>query len=109
MDHSKMNHDMPMPGGPMDDMCSMSMLFTWDTTNLCVIFKWWHVRTSFDLFATLVAVVLMGMGYEYIKLMARRYDARYENSTGEFIIDIGDICHSINCLFIMETPPFFRL
>lgn len=85
MDHSKMDHgdmgDMPGHGGGGHmDMCSMNMLFTWDTTNLCIVFEWWHVRTNFDLVLTLIAVVLMGMFYEYMRMVARAYDARTESA-----------------------------
>lgn len=81
MDHSGMDHSMPMPDHGDMDMCSMNMLFTWDTTNLCVVFKWWHVRTNLDLLLTIVAVVALGAGYEYLRLVAKRFDARFEYST----------------------------
>lgn len=71
--HGGMKHG---DGGGMTDMCSMNMLFTWSTDNLCVVFKWWHVRTSFDLLVTLAAVVLLGMGYEYTKVIAAKLEAK---------------------------------
>lgn len=40
-----------------------------ESQNLCVVFKWWHVRSQFDFILTFVAVVLLGMGYEYIKVL----------------------------------------
>ncbi|KKY38431.1 putative ctr copper transporter [Diaporthe ampelina] len=73
MDHGDMGHgghDMPAHG----EMCSMSMLFTWDTTNLCIVFKQWHIRSTPGLLFSLVAVVLIGMGYEALRAGTRRYE-----------------------------------
>lgn len=77
MDHGNMGdmpghggHDMPSHG----EMCSMSMLFTWDTNNLCIVFKQWHIRTTPGLLFSLIAVVLIGMGYEALRAGTRRYE-----------------------------------
>jgi len=56
------------------------MLFTWDTTDLCVVFRWWHVRGPWSLFFTLIGVVFLGMSYELLRLAARKYD---ENIFGQ--------------------------
>ncbi|KAJ3484419.1 hypothetical protein NLG97_g7053 [Lecanicillium saksenae] len=61
-------------GGGMEDMCSMSMLFTWDTTNLCIVFKQWHIRTTPGLIISLIAVVLIAMGYEGLRATSRLYE-----------------------------------
>lgn len=66
MDHDHSGRDM--------DMCSMDMLFTWNTKNLCVVFKWWHVRTRMDLILTFIAVIVLGMGYEYLKSLSAKLD-----------------------------------
>src|SRR5271170_3422113 len=50
------------------------MLFTWDTTNLCVVFRWWHVRGPWSLLFTLLGVVALGMSYELLRHIARKYD-----------------------------------
>ncbi|KAI0013345.1 Ctr copper transporter family protein [Xylariaceae sp. FL0662B] len=76
MDHSHMDHghgdmghgDMPMP------MCSMNMLFTWDTTNLCIIFRQWHVRGPASLVFSLLAIVAVCAGYEALRETTRRYE-----------------------------------
>ncbi|KAK7741114.1 copper transpport protein [Diaporthe eres] len=52
----------------------MSMLFTWDTNNLCIVFKQWHIRTTPGLLFSLIAVVLIGMGYEALRAGTRRYE-----------------------------------
>jgi copper transporter 1 len=74
MDHGNMDHG-TMPGhGGMDDMCQMSMLFTWNTKNLCIVFKWWHIRSALGLWISLLAVVAIGMGYEALREGIRRYE-----------------------------------
>ncbi|UNI14613.1 copper transpport protein, variant 2 [Purpureocillium takamizusanense] len=76
MDHSHMNHaGMDHGGGGMDDMCSMSMLFTWDTTNLCIVFRQWHIRSTASLVVSLLAVVVLAMGYEALRSVSRAYEA----------------------------------
>ncbi|MCJ1409199.1 hypothetical protein MMC19_003277 [Ptychographa xylographoides] len=82
MDHSgHMDHGgMDMPS---EAMCNMNMLFTWDTTNLCIIFHWWHVKSTLTLLISLVAVALLTAGYEGVREMSRRYEAssaEYMNS-----------------------------
>jgi copper transporter 1 len=76
MDHSGMDHgDMGGGHGGMDnDMCSMNMLFTWDTTNLCIISKHWHIRSNMSLVLSLLAIVALTAGYEYLKFtIARKF------------------------------------
>lgn len=96
MDHSKMDHSahmggvghasqlvsnsgMDMPDMP-HDMCSMNMLFTWDYKNMCVIFRWWHVRTLTDLVLTMIAIAALSAGYEYVRYRMRGLDAANETS-----------------------------
>ncbi|KND95054.1 Copper transport protein CTR2, partial [Tolypocladium ophioglossoides CBS 100239] len=75
MDHSHVDHvGMGHGGGGMDDMCSMSMLFTWDTTNLCIVFRQWHIRSTASLVLSLLAVILLAMGYEALRALSRRYE-----------------------------------
>ncbi|KAM0447276.1 hypothetical protein ACHAQK_000823 [Fusarium lateritium] len=81
MDHSGMDHgDMDHGhGGGMKDMCSMNMLFTWNTNNLCIVFRQWHVRSTTSLFFSLVAVVLLAVGYEALRPLSRRYEEALDN------------------------------
>ncbi|KAH7170744.1 Ctr copper transporter family-domain-containing protein [Dactylonectria macrodidyma] len=75
MDHSSMDHSgMDHGGGGMHDMCSMNMLFTWDTTNLCIVFRQWHVRSTTSLVFSLLAVILLAVGYEGLRSLSRRYE-----------------------------------
>ena len=50
------------------------MLFTWDTTNLCIVFRQWHIRSTFGLIVSLLAVVALGAGYEALRAASRRYE-----------------------------------
>jgi copper transporter 1 len=53
----------------------MQMLFTWNTKDLCIVFKWWHIRSTFSLVASLIAVVALVAGYEALREGIRRYEA----------------------------------
>lgn len=52
------------------------MLFTWSTENLCIVFPQWRVTGTFSLIVSLLAVVAMTAGYEAVRAMSRRYEAR---------------------------------
>lgn len=54
------------------------MLFTWDTTNLCIVFKQWHIRSTPGLIISLLAVVLIAMGYEGLRATCRMYEKSME-------------------------------
>lgn len=54
------------------------MLFTWDTSNLCIVFRQWHIRTTPGLIISLIAIVLIGMGYEALRSLSRSYEAASE-------------------------------
>ncbi|KAF2482556.1 Ctr copper transporter [Neohortaea acidophila] len=63
--------------GDMDmDMCSMNMLFTWDTTNLCIVFRSWRITGTWSLLWSLLAVMALTAGYEAVREACRRYEAR---------------------------------
>ncbi|KAJ4170475.1 copper transpport protein [Fusarium falciforme] len=75
MDHKGMGHGgMDHGDGGMKDMCSMNMLFTWDTKNLCIVFRQWHIRSTSSLVFSLVAVILLAVGYEALRSLSRRYE-----------------------------------
>ena len=52
------------------------MLFTWDTTNLCIVFKSWRVTGTMSLVWSLLGVVALTAGYELLRELARRYEAK---------------------------------
>jgi hypothetical protein len=51
------------------------MLFTWDTNNLCIVFRQWHIRSTTGLIISLLAVVALAAGYEALREASRRYEA----------------------------------
>ncbi|TKA66946.1 hypothetical protein B0A49_09366 [Cryomyces minteri] len=73
MDHGHMDHG-GMGGG--EPMCSMDMLFTWDTNNLCIVFKSWRIRSTTSLLFSLLAIVALTAGYELVREMSRQYEER---------------------------------
>lgn len=50
------------------------MLFTWDTTDLCIVFPSWHISGTGSLIFSLLAVVLLTAGYEAVREISRRYE-----------------------------------
>ncbi len=52
------------------------MLFTWDTTNLCIVFKQWRISGTVSLIFSLLGVVALTAGYEFVREMSRRYEQR---------------------------------
>ncbi|KAL8997317.1 MAG: hypothetical protein Q9188_006352 [Gyalolechia gomerana] len=71
MDHGHGGMDMPSHG----PKCNMNMLFTWDTTNLCIIFPQWRIYSTFSLFMSLIGVIVLTAGYELVRDMSRRFEA----------------------------------
>ncbi|EHA48918.1 hypothetical protein MCOR27_003773 [Pyricularia oryzae] len=74
MDHGGMDHGGHGGGGMDMDRCSMNMLFTWSTKNLCIVFEQWHIRSTAGLIFSLLAVVAIGAGYEALRESIRRYE-----------------------------------
>jgi hypothetical protein len=54
------------------------MLFTWDTENLCIVFKSWRVTSTMSLLWSLLGVMLLTAGYELIREISRRYEAKIQ-------------------------------
>lgn len=70
-----MNHgDM----GAMPARCRMDMLFTWETNNLCIIFRSWHIRSTAGLIISLIGVALLTAGYEAVREASRRHEAHVD-------------------------------
>lgn len=65
------------------------MLFTWNTKNLCIVFESWHIRSTAGLIFSLLAVILIGMGYEALRAGTRRYEIvmrrRVDSTPSEFV------------------------
>ncbi|CAG7554461.1 unnamed protein product [Fusarium equiseti] len=111
MDHSSMDHGgmdhggMDHGHGGMKDMCSMNMLFTWDATNLCIVFRQWHVRSTTSLLFSLVAVILLAMGYEALRSLSRRYEQALDNRVRAAPSKLLFLCpHPLHGHCTQETP-----
>lgn len=52
------------------------MLFTWDTNNLCIVFRQWHIRSTLSLIVSLLLVVAITAGYEALRAASRRYEMK---------------------------------
>ncbi|PUU82508.1 Ctr copper transporter family-domain-containing protein [Tuber borchii] len=55
-------------------------LFTWSTQDLCLVFRSWHVRNTTHLILSLLAVIALSAGYEFVRNLARRYEARVDGA-----------------------------
>jgi copper transporter 1 len=51
------------------------MLFTWDTTDLCIVFRSWHISGTSSLIVALIGIILLTAGYEAVREASRRYEA----------------------------------
>jgi len=81
MDHGGMDHgDMDMGEGK----CSMNMLFTWSSKDLCIIFRQWRVTSTTSLLLSLIAIVLLTAGYECVRELSRRYEQSHNTQMGAF-------------------------
>lgn len=94
MDHSTMDHgshSMPgmdhgshgMPGHSMPGMdhsdgsgCQMSMVWNTEYKDLCLVFPQWKLTTPAGLYLSLIAIVGLGMIYEWLRLALKRLDRR---------------------------------
>lgn len=50
------------------------MLFTWDTSNLCIVFRQWHITGTVSLVFSLAAIVALCAGYEALREASRKYE-----------------------------------
>lgn len=64
-----------MGGGGGPPRCSMNMLFTWNTDNLCIVFRQWRIDSTFTLVVSLLAIVALAAGYEALREGIRQYEA----------------------------------
>lgn len=72
IDHSQMDHSMhDMPG-----MCQMSMLFTTEYKDLCILTSKWHVHSKGGLFLSMVGIVFICMLYEFWKTKVSSWEAQ---------------------------------
>lgn len=58
------------------------MLLNWDVKNVCIVSSQWHIRSTFDLIASLVAVILIAAGYEALRAASRKYELAVTRRVG---------------------------
>ncbi|KAG0237730.1 hypothetical protein BGW42_000136 [Actinomortierella wolfii] len=61
-------------GGGGEEMCSMNMLFNWDTKNVCVVFESWKINTPLGLILSMIVIIALGVAYELLRAKSRQYD-----------------------------------
>ena len=49
------------------------MHFAWETTNICIVVRQWHVRSILGLVVSLLAVTTICAGYEGLRQAIRRF------------------------------------
>jgi len=89
-------HNMPTGGG--DPRCSMNMLWSVslsdsispfltnpfflpnyrnaDIINTCIVFRSWHTHTHIQFVLSLLAIILLGVFYEYLRVVQQGLDYR---------------------------------
>ncbi|KAL1963372.1 hypothetical protein VTN77DRAFT_8388 [Rasamsonia byssochlamydoides] len=79
MDHGDMDHGGHSGHGDMDmgGKCSMNMLFTWSTKDLCIVFPQWHITGTASLIVSLLVIILLTAAYEGVRELTRRYEASH--------------------------------
>lgn len=72
MDHGHGGHgDMDM--GPT---CKMQMLWNTQIEDTCIVFRSWHISSRFIFALSFVAVIVISVGYEYLRAYQRNVDRR---------------------------------
>ncbi|KAI9456571.1 copper transporter [Lactarius psammicola] len=70
MDHGD-HGDMDM--GPK---CSMHMLWNTQIEDTCIVFKQWHISSRFVFALSFLAIIVISLGYEYLREYQRMVDRR---------------------------------
>lgn len=60
----------------MPSMCSMNMLWNTQIIDTCVVFRSWHVHSHTQFVLSFVAILLLSVLYEYLRLFQCDVDAR---------------------------------
>lgn len=74
MNVSYLNTDQITP--ELSRLTPQKMLFTWDTTNLCIVFSSWRVTGPISLLFSIIAVMALTAGYEAVREASRAYENR---------------------------------
>ena len=52
------------------------MLFNWETTNLCIVFRSWHIRGPTSFLLSMLAISLLVAGFEALRAYTSAYSAK---------------------------------
>jgi copper transporter 1 len=103
--HHMMDHSSHAGHGDSGPMCNMNMLFTWDTTDLCVVFRQWRITSTLSLVVSLVAVVAICAGYEALREGVRRYEAALSRSVENAPLPLSHSHSQSRSLPRFPSPP----
>ncbi|KAF7376415.1 FAD-binding FR-type domain-containing protein [Mycena sanguinolenta] len=73
-----MDHHMHHGEDPATEMarCSMNMLWNTQIIDTCIVFKSWHVTSNAYFFGSCIAIVCLGVFYEYLRAFSKSVDTR---------------------------------
>jgi copper transporter 1 len=54
----------------------MNMLWNTQIIDTCVVFSQWHIRSNLQFFFSFLAIVGLGILYEYLRVFSRDFDKR---------------------------------
>lgn len=58
--------------------------------DTCVVFKSWHIRSNADFVLSLIAIVLLGMFFEWLRSYAKKVDQRILAKQGKGRVRLGN-------------------
>ncbi|KAG7099229.1 hypothetical protein E1B28_001095 [Marasmius oreades] len=64
------DHNMPMP------TCSMNMLWNTQIVDTCIVFPGWHISSTSAFVFSCIAIIALGIFYEYLRVLQKTYDSR---------------------------------
>ncbi|KAJ6562162.1 Ctr copper transporter [Mycena capillaripes] len=79
-----MSHHMPMP------RCSMNMLWNTQVVDTCIVFRSWHVSSTFTFIVSCAAIMGLGVLYEALRTFQRTVDARIARDLAPSAISLSD-------------------
>jgi len=56
--------------------CSMNMLWNTQIVDTCIVFRSWHVTSTASLIGSCIAIMALGVFYEYLRVFQKSLDAR---------------------------------
>ncbi|KAJ7497596.1 Ctr copper transporter family-domain-containing protein [Mycena latifolia] len=77
MDHSAHQMDHGAHGAPAAmAKCSMNMLWNTQIVDTCIVFRSWHVSSTASLIGSCIAIMALGVFYEYLRAFQKSLDTR---------------------------------